>query len=177
VTDGPLTSLDKLDSIAAVKNAASPRRNIAIQQWQTTNGTKVLFVHAAELPMVDVRVLFDAGSARDGAQFGLASLVSQMLDEGTPTRSTNDIAAAFENLGASFHAASYRDMFIVDLRVLSDSAYLDPALEVFTDVVAHPSFPDAPFNRIFDGAQVGQQQKKTIAFGTSWHFILSTFVW
>ena len=73
VTDGPLTSLDKLETIAAVKNAPSPRRNIAIQQWQTNSGTKVLFVHAAELPMVDVRLLFDAGSARDGAQFGLAS--------------------------------------------------------------------------------------------------------
>ena len=35
VTDGPLTSLDKLETIAAVKNAPSPRRNIAIQQWQT----------------------------------------------------------------------------------------------------------------------------------------------
>ena len=61
VTDGPLTSLDKLETIAAVKNAPSPRRNIAIQQWQTSNGAKVLFVHAGELPMVDVRVLFDAG--------------------------------------------------------------------------------------------------------------------
>ena len=160
VTDGPLTSLDKLETIAAVKNAPSPRRNIAIQQWQTTSGTKVLFVHATELPMVDVRLLFDAGSARDGAQFGLASLVSQMLDEGTATRSTDEIAAAFENLGASFHAAAYRDMFLVDLRVLSDSTYLDPALDVFTDIVANPSFPDVSFNRIFDGAQIGQQQKK-----------------
>ena len=160
VTDGPLTSLDKLDTISAVKNAPSPRRNIAIQQWQTSNGAKVLFVHVGELPMVDVRVLFDAGSARDGTQFGVASLVSQMLDEGTATRSTDDIAAAFENLGASFHAAAYRDMFITDLRVLSDAAYLDPALAVFTDIVARPSFPEASFNRIFDGAQVGQQHKK-----------------
>ena len=124
VTAGPLTSLDKLESYKSVKNAATPRRSIAIQQWQTSNGTKVLFVAANELPMVDVRVLFNAGSARDGEKYGLASLVSRMLDEGTPTRSTDQIASAFENLGASFNAASYRDMFIVDLRVLSENKYL-----------------------------------------------------
>ena len=31
------------------------------------------FVAAPELPMVDVRVVFNAGSARDGDKFGLAS--------------------------------------------------------------------------------------------------------
>jgi zinc protease len=160
VTAGPLTSLDKLETFAAVRNAPTPRRNIAIQSWNTANGTKVLFVHATEVPMVDMRLIFDAGSARDGDKYGLASLVSRMLDEGTPTRSTDQIAAAFENLGASFSAGAYRDMFVVDLRVLSDSAYLYPALEVFTDIVGHPTFPDAPFKRIFDGAQIGQQQKQ-----------------
>ena len=160
VTAGPLTSLDKLESYKSVKNAATPRRSIAIQQWQTSNGAKVLFVAANELPMVDVRVLFNAGSARDGAKYGLASLVSRMLDEGTPTRNTDQIASAFENLGASFNAASYRDMFIVDLRVLSENKYLEPALDVFSDVIAHPSFPEEPFKRTFDGAQIGQQQRQ-----------------
>ncbi len=160
VTAGPLTSLDKLETFAAVKSAPSPRRHIAIQSWLTSNGTKVLFVHATEVPMVDMRLIFDAGSARDGDKYGLASLVSRMLDEGTPTRSTDQIAAAFENIGASFSASAYRDMFVVDLRVLSDRDYLDPALDVYTDVIAHPTFPEASFKRIFDGAQIGQQQKQ-----------------
>jgi zinc protease len=160
VTAGPLTSLNKLDSFQSVKNAATPRRSIAIQQWHTSNGTNVLFVAANELPMVDVRVLFNAGSARDGNKFGLASLVSRMLDEGTTTRNTDQIASSFENLGASFNVSAYRDMFLVDLRVLSENNYLEPALDVFSDVIAHPSFPEEPFKRIFDGAQIGQQQRQ-----------------
>ena len=160
VTAGPLTSLDKLESCQSVKNAATPRRSIAIQQWQTSNGTKVLFVAANELPMVDVRVLFNAGSARDGTKYGLASLVSRMLDEGTPTRNTDQIASAFENLGASFNAASYRDMFIVDLRVLSENKYLEPALDVFSDVIAHTSFQEKTFKWTFDVEQIGQQQRQ-----------------
>ncbi|MCB1673563.1 MAG: insulinase family protein, partial [Pseudomonadales bacterium] len=160
VTQGALTSLDKLQSYAAVKKAPTPRRNIAIQHWLTSNGANVLFVAAPDLPMLDVRVVFNAGSARDGDKFGLASLVSQMLDEGTSTRNTDQIANTFESLGASFNVGAYRDMFVADLRVLSDNNYLEPALDVFSDVLAHPIFPQNSFNRIFDGAQMGQQQRQ-----------------
>ena len=160
VTQGALTSLDKLQSYAAVKKAPTPRRNIAIQHWLTSNGANVLFVAAPDLPMLDVRVVFNAGSARDGDKFGLASLVSQMLDEGTSTRNTDQIDNTFESLGASFNVGAYRDMFVADLRVLSDNNYLEPALDVFSDVLAHPIFPQNSFNRIFDGAQMGQQQRQ-----------------
>ena len=36
-----------------------------VESWQTSVGAKVMYVHAPDLPMVDVRVVFDAGSARD----------------------------------------------------------------------------------------------------------------
>ena len=42
-----------------------------IETWETANGAKVLFVAAPDLPMLDVRVVFDAGSARDGDRSGL----------------------------------------------------------------------------------------------------------
>ena len=44
-----------------------------IQSWTTKNGTRVLFVEAHELAMVDMRVVFDAGSARDAGKPGVAS--------------------------------------------------------------------------------------------------------
>lgn len=160
VTAGPLTSLDKLDSIKKIKDAPIPNRQVAIQSWLTANGSKVMFVSTRDLPMVDIRVVFDAGSARDGDKSGLASLVSRMIDEGTTDRDTTAIAKAFEDLGASFETSSYRDMSIADLRVLSRPDFLNPALDVYTDVLAHPVFPDVAFSRIFDGAQVGQQQKQ-----------------
>lgn len=160
VTAGPLTALDKLQSVPMVKDAPIPHRNIQVKSWQTMKGTKVMFVENHDLPMLDVRLVFDAGSARDGEKSGLASLVSRMIDEGTTTRNTSAIAAAFENLGASFSTSSYRDMSLADLRVLSDEKYLAPALDVFNDVLGNPIFPDDAFNRIFDNAQVGQQQKQ-----------------
>ena len=41
-----------------------------IQTWTSANGARVYYVPTEGLPMVDIRVVFDAGSARDGAQFG-----------------------------------------------------------------------------------------------------------
>ncbi|MBS1214522.1 MAG: insulinase family protein, partial [Proteobacteria bacterium] len=51
-----------------------------IQTWTAQSGSRVYFVPTEGLPMVDVRVVFDAGSARDGSQFGLATLTSALLD-------------------------------------------------------------------------------------------------
>ena len=54
----------------------------AVESWHTSRGAKVMYVHAPELPMLDVRVVFDAGSARDGERPGLARFVNSMLSEG-----------------------------------------------------------------------------------------------
>ena len=50
-----------------------------IQSWQTENGARVLFVPATEIPMLDVRIVFDAGSARDAGISGLALLTNGLL--------------------------------------------------------------------------------------------------
>ena len=41
-----------------------------IKTWTTTNGMKVFFVESTELPMIDLALTFDAGSARDGKLAG-----------------------------------------------------------------------------------------------------------
>jgi zinc protease len=98
--------------------------------------------------MLQIRAVFDAGSSRDPAnRAGLARLTSAMLDEGTGDLTADDIASQFESLGAEFGAGIDRDMATVDLRSLSDSALLDPALDLFSRILAGPSFPAASLER------------------------------
>ena len=92
-----------------------------IQSWQTGEGAKVLFVASDALPMLDIRLVSDAGSARDGAHPGLASLTSALLGEGADGMSVDDIARGFEDQGASFSSSSYRDMGVISLRTLSEA--------------------------------------------------------
>jgi len=159
-TQGPITSLGKLESVKHLHAVpAGAARHFDVQTWTTANGANVYFVHADELPMLDVHLTFDAGAARDGSLPGLAMLTSAMLNEGTPTRDTTQIAAAFESLGAQFHQGSYRDMGVADLRVLTDPRFLTPALDVMTDVVAHPTFPADSWQRVYRSAQLELEEQ------------------
>ena len=113
-----------------------------IQHWTLSNGARVYFVESRELPMLQVRVVFDAGSSRDPVEkAGVANLTAAMLDEGAGSLGADEIASRFEGVGAEFGAGVDRDMASVSLRSLSDSALLDPALELFAQVLATPAYP------------------------------------
>ncbi len=123
--------------------SASP----AIQHWLTPNGARVYFTPAAELPMVDVRVVFAAGSARDGDAPGLAVLSNGLLAEGAATLDAGQIAERFEQVGANFSNGALRDMAWLSLRSLTDPALLTPALQNFHTVLVAPSFPGDALER------------------------------
>ena len=119
-----------------------------IQTWQTPDGAKVLFVAAQELPMVDVRVVFDAGSARDGSKSGLASLTSAMLTEGAGGLDADTIAERVEALGAELGTGTDRDTSFARLRSLSDPDALEVALDTLIKILSAPSFDTAEFERV-----------------------------
>ncbi len=118
-----------------------------IQHWKTSNGARVYFVAAPQLPMVDMRVVFDAGSARDGTRPGLALMTNALLDAGAGELDEEAIAEQLEGLGAQMSSTALRDMAMVSLRSLSESRYLDPATEIMAQVLSHPRFPEAVFQR------------------------------
>ncbi len=118
-----------------------------IEHWTTSNGLRVYFLKAPELPMVDIRLVFDAGSARDGAKPGLAQLTSNQLFHGAADMDLETIAIRLDRVGADYGSSSLRDMAWLRLRSLSDDEMLEPALSVFLDVVSSPTFPQQDFER------------------------------
>lgn len=118
-----------------------------IQHWTTARGGRVFFVATDGLPLVDVRVVFDAGSARDGDKFGLANLTSGMLDTGAGDWDADAIAQRLENVGALLGAAAGRDSAHVTLRSLTHPEKLAVALDTAKAVLAHPSFEARDFDR------------------------------
>lgn len=118
-----------------------------IQTWTTDNGAQVLFVEAPELPMVDVRVVFNAGSARN-AKPGVASLASAVLDQGAGPWNADQIAERLEGVGAELGGGSLRDMAWMSIRSLTREPALSAALETFTTILADPTFPQDAFERL-----------------------------
>jgi zinc protease len=131
-----------------------------IQHWQTDNGAQVYFVHAGDLPMVDVRVVFHAGSARDGGKAGLARLTNQTLFLGAGGLSADRIAERFDAVGASVGNGSERDMAWVSLRSLTRPESLGPALETLALALGQPRFPATDFERERKHALVAIEQQR-----------------
>lgn len=147
-------------TILAIVVSLSAQATPQIQHWQTSTGARVYFVPAPELPMVDISVVFDGGAARDGKLPGTALLTNAMLNESAAGLTTNQIAAAFADVGARFSASSERDMAIVSLRTLTAEAAIEQALATFTKVLTQPDFPVESFERLRNQAMTGFQSEK-----------------
>ena len=118
-----------------------------IEHWQTPQGSRVYFVQSDALPMADIQVVFDAGSARDGQQFGLATLTSALLDTGAGPWNADQIAQRFESVGANFGTGVSSDMATLTLRTLTEPALFDKALETMHAILTNPKFNKADFLR------------------------------
>jgi len=138
-----------------------------IQHWLTSNGLRVYYVHAPELPMVDLNITFAAGSARDGQHSGVAHMTSTLLDSGAAGLSADELASRIEALGAEIDTGSARDMAWVTLRSLSDAEYLQPALAILGDILGKPDFNKQDFERERERTLVAlrseQQSPSTVA--------------
>lgn len=129
---------------------ASPK----IEQWQTNNGVKTMFVAAPELPMVDIALTFDAGSARDYKFSGLSQLTHSLLNAGSGDLDADAIAEKFEDVGAKFRVSINVDRSSVSLRSLSDKKLFDQALQTYITILTKPSFPEKDFLRLKNQALI-----------------------
>lgn len=118
-----------------------------IEQWQTSNGARVYFVAAPEIPMIDTRVVFAAGSARDGAQAGVASLTNGLLNEGAGELDANAFNDALSATGAVLGHGAERDMAFASLRTLAEGEHARRALELFVLALAKPRFDQSAIDR------------------------------
>lgn len=148
-------SISSASEVSAKESVQQRVKVGKITQWFTSNGMKVLYQQADSLPMIDFRLIFDAGGARDGnfksdngtVLAGLAKLTNGLIFEGTSDLSADQIAEQFASLGVEYGNGSYRDMAIVNLRTLSYQQQRDSALELLTKILATASFPEEALQR------------------------------
>lgn len=124
---------------------AGKKTMLPIQHWNTSTKTPVYFISTPELPILELKIIFDAGSARDGKYPGMAELTHNLLSEGTAQLSAEQVADHFENVGAIFNTSNDQDMAIVSLRTLTQKNFLNPALETLTTILSNPAFSKSGF--------------------------------
>jgi zinc protease len=135
-----------------------------IERATLASGLKVILAQRDAVPVVNLRLLVNAGSAAD--QLGLpgtASLAMSMLDEGTRRRTALEISDELAMLGATLGAGSNLDVSTVAMSALKEN--LADSLDLFADVILNPTFPEDDFERLRDLRLTAIKQEKAQPFG------------
>ncbi len=115
------------------------------------NGLRVVVVSQHEQPAVSLRLLVRAGSAQDPADKpGIAAMVGALLDQGTARRSSSEIADTIDYVGGALGTGAGADLSSVNVLVLKDS--FDLALDLVSEIVQTPSFPQEELDRVREQA-------------------------
>ncbi|HYT67461.1 MAG TPA: pitrilysin family protein [Vicinamibacterales bacterium] len=106
------------------------------------NGLEVIAVSHHEQPAVSLRLIVRAGAAQDpDDKPGVAALAATLLDQGTTTRSAEQIANAIDSIGGALGTGAGADLSFINAIVMKDS--LSFGLDLVSDVAQHPAFaPD-----------------------------------
>ncbi len=146
---------------AKLPDAGTPpaARFPTVQRATLSNGLKVVLAQRRAVPVVNLRLLVDAGYASDQLAIpGAASLGANMLDEGTKTRNALQISEELAQLGATLGTGSNLDLTTVTMSALKSN--LDGSLAIFADVILNPAFPQTDFDRLKRLQQAAIQREK-----------------
>lgn len=137
-----------LSTAALALFTTSAQAGVAIQQWQTPQGARVLFVENHDLPILDINTSFYAGGARDHAdKMGVASLTRYLMTLGAAGLSDEQIANQMADIGANLGGSTNADQASFTLRTLSQARERNLALDIYRKILQQPDFPEAVLKR------------------------------
>lgn len=110
------------------------------------NGLQVVAVSHHEQPAVSLRLLVRAGAAQDpDDKPGVAALLASLLDQGTTSRSAEQIANSIDSIGGALGTGAGTDLSFVNAIVMKDS--LSFGLDLVADIAQHPAFAGEEIER------------------------------
>ncbi|HZS06915.1 MAG TPA: pitrilysin family protein [Blastocatellia bacterium] len=112
-----------------------------IERIELPNGLVVLLSENHALPAVSINAVVKTGERYvTDDKAGLGSLAGELLDEGTATRTAQQIAGEIESVGGALQtAAGYATTGVSVTALASD---LSLGLELTADLLRHPTFPE-----------------------------------
>lgn len=104
------------------------------RRYVLDNGLRVIYERRPEVGVTAVELYVEGGWVREAVP-GVAALTSRMLEEGTLSRSSQELAGAIEDIGGSLELGSTWS----SLRTRSED--LELGLDVLADATRRPAFP------------------------------------
>jgi predicted Zn-dependent peptidase len=111
-----------------------------------SNGLKLFIIQDKEQPAVSFRLLIKGGTSVDNNKNGVSELTSAILTKGTKKRTSFDISGTIDGVGANLSASASADNITLFASCLKKHQTL--VLDVMTDVLFNPSFPQDEFEKL-----------------------------
>lgn len=112
-----------------------------VNKSRLDNGLRIVTEHIESVKSVSVGIWVKTGGRNETEkQAGITHFLEHMLFKGTETRSSFDIALSMESVGGYLNAFTSSEYTCYYARCVNTQ--LDKALDVLSDMVLHPSFPD-----------------------------------
>jgi predicted Zn-dependent peptidase len=146
---------DPMPGVGTMKTLDFP----AVERAKLKNGIEVVYAHSAAVPLTNVAVEFDAGIAADPANaLGTQRLMLNLLDQGTTSLDTVQIAETNERLGAQLGTVAGIDRTAVTMSVVSPN--LGGGLDLLSDVIRNPAFKAEDVERLREVQLAGIAQEQ-----------------
>ena len=118
-----------------------------IERHVLPNGLKVRTVEHTSAPVLTMVVQVEGGSGADpAAQEGLASLVADMVDEGTGALSAIEVSDALARIGGDYDVDTGPDAIGFSLTTLM--RFADRGADLFAGLLTRPTLRESDFTRI-----------------------------
>jgi len=159
------TSPGEIDRTRLPESGTAPAPKFPeIHRKTLSNGLKVVLAERHSIPVINFNLMFNAGYVLDkNLMPGTTNLTMKMLDEGTSTRDALKINKELKMLGANIGSGSSLDVSFVELSALKEN--MNESLEIYADIVLHPSFPDNEFDRLQKSQLAEIKQEKASPVG------------
>jgi zinc protease len=150
-------------------SAPRARRTPTFAERTLPNGLKVVVAKSTDTPVANLNLVFGGGTSADPANLpGLASLTSNLADEGTRSLSATELAARIEALGAELGTTAGADAST--LFVTTPTANAEAAGRLLVEVASAPAFAPEELERqrrrALDALAVNMRQPAFIAAQT-----------
>jgi zinc protease len=137
-----------------------------VQEKRLENGLRIIFLENHEQPVVTMSIMFRSGAASEPAdKAGLAQMTTSLLDQGTATRSAQQIAEAIDSAGGGLSASAGWDSMTASTTVLANRTAL--AADLLADVLRNPAFKQEEIDRVrnqtLNGLRVARSNAGTVA--------------
>ncbi len=117
-----------------------------IRKFDLPNGLRLLVKEDHRLPFVEFRAVFKGGVLIESPENnGITLLCGKMLPKGTRSRSAEQIATEIESVGGHLEGYGGNNSFGLNAEVLSSD--FDLAMDLVSDVLLNPAFPEPVLER------------------------------